>query len=63
MASPTTTAESYIPAVASTPEERSAALADLLSMYGMLHDLYERAGGAEQWHRKEQETWNESALA
>ncbi len=43
-----------LPATPSTREERFAALGELLSMYGMLHDLYERADGAEEWHRQEQ---------
>ncbi len=52
-----------LPATPSTREERSAALEELLSMYGMLHDLYAKVGGAEEWHREEQAAWNESALA
>jgi hypothetical protein len=63
MASSAQTTDLGLPAAPSTREERSAALGELLSMYGMLHDLYEKAGGAEQWHRQEQAAWNESALA
>ena len=63
MASPAQTAQRSTLSVTSTPDERFAALDEFLSMYGLFHDLYERVGGAEEWHRKEQAAWNESSLA